>query len=59
MKQADAELEMSSSMLNEEELFGNPDTCVITGCDKELDEDFGESGYYSERYVSASSIFCF
>ncbi len=59
VKQADAALEKSSSILNDEELFGNPDTCVITGCDKELGEVFGESGYYSERYVSVSFIFCY
>ncbi len=46
-------------MLNDEEFFGNPDTCIITGCEEELDEVLGESGHYSERYVSVSSIFCF
>ncbi len=29
-------------MLNDEELFGSPDKCVITCCEEELDEVFGE-----------------
>ncbi len=37
-------------MLNDNELFGSTDNCVITGCDEELDEVFGESGLESERY---------
>lgn len=52
VKRADGALEKSSSMLNDEELFDSPDTCTITGCEEELDEVFGESGYSSERYVS-------
>ncbi len=55
VKRADAAIENSSSMLNDEELFGCPDNCVITGCEKVLGEVFGESGFVSERY----EIFCF
>ncbi len=43
MKRADAAIENSSSMLDDEELFCSPDDCVITGCEEELDEVFGES----------------
>ncbi len=49
VKRADAAIDNSSSMLNDEELFGFPDNCVITGCDEELDEVFGENRFTSER----------
>ncbi len=32
VKRVDAAIDKSSSMLNDEELFGSPDNCVITGC---------------------------
>ena len=51
VKRADAAIENLSSMLNDEELFGSPDKCVITGCEEELDEVFGERGVEYERYV--------
>ncbi len=41
MKRADATMNNSSSMLGDEELFGCPDTCVITGCEEELNVVFG------------------
>ncbi len=37
-------------MLNYKELFGSPERCVITGCEEELDEVFGECKLDSERY---------
>ncbi len=36
-------------MLNDEELFGSPENCVITCCKEEFDEVFGESVFTSER----------
>ncbi len=47
-KRVDAAIDNSSSMLNDEELFGSPNNCVITGCG-ELDKVFGEDGFASER----------
>ncbi len=38
-------------MLNEKELFGCPDNCVITGFEEELNEVFRERGVEYERYV--------
>ncbi len=49
VKRAYAAIDNSSSMLNDEELFDPPEKCVITGCEEELDEVFGESGCTSER----------
>ncbi len=46
----DAAIENSSSMLHDEELFGCPENCVITGCEEKLDEVFGKCGLDSERY---------
>ncbi len=37
-------------MLNDKELFGSPDNCVMTACNEELDEVFGESRLDSKRY---------
>ncbi len=56
VKRADAAIENLSSMLNDEELFGSPDKCVITGCEEELDEVFGERELDSEKY---DNILCF
>ncbi len=38
MKRADVVIENSSSMLNDEELFGCPDSSSVTCCEEELDE---------------------
>ncbi len=51
VKRADAATENSSSMLNDEELFGCPNNSVITGCEEELDDVFQERGVEYERYV--------
>ncbi len=45
-------------MLNNEELFGSPDKCLITGCEEELDEVFGESGLDIERFANFYVCFC-
>ncbi len=50
VKRVNAAINKLSSMLNDEEYFGNPETCVITACKEELDEVFGERGFCSERY---------
>ncbi len=49
LKWADAAIDNSSSILNDEEMFGCPDNCMITGSEEELDEVFGERGFTSER----------
>ncbi len=49
VERADAAIDNSPSMLNDEESFGSPDDCVITGCEEELDKVFGENGFASER----------
>ncbi len=51
VKRADVAIENSSSMLNDEELFGCVDSSLVTGCGEELDEVFGERGVEYERYV--------
>ncbi len=51
VKRADAAIEISSSMFNDEELFGCPENCARTGCEEELDEVFRERGVEYERYV--------
>ncbi len=51
MKRVVAAIENSSSILNNEELFGCPDNCAITGCEEELDEVFGETGVEYDRYI--------
>ncbi len=38
-------------MLNDEELFGCPDSCSITGCEEAFEEVFGEKGVEYEWYV--------
>ncbi len=40
-------------MMNDEELFGSPDNCVITGWEKELDKVFREDRFASERFEFA------
>ncbi len=57
MKRADVAIENSSSMLNDEELFGCADSSFVTGCEEELDEVFGERGVEYERY-DFCVIFC-
>ncbi len=47
----DKAIDNSASILNDEDLFGSPDNLVITGCEEELDEVFGERGDSSDRYV--------
>ncbi len=42
VKRADVAIENSSSLLNDEELFGCADSSLVTGCEGELDEVFGE-----------------
>ncbi len=37
-------------MLNDKELFGSADKCVITCCEERLDDVLGESGIDSDRY---------
>ncbi len=49
MKRADAAIENSSSMLNDKESFGSPDKCLITGCEEDMDEVFGETELDIER----------
>ncbi len=44
-------------MLNDEGLFGCPDSSLVTGCEEEFDKVFGERGVEYERYVLC--IFCF
>ncbi len=56
VKRADAATDNSSSMLNGKEVFSSTDICVITGCEEELDEVFGESGLDSARY---DNFLCF
>ncbi len=51
VKRVDAAIENSSSVLNDDELFGFPENCAITGCEEELDEVFRERGVEYERYV--------
>ncbi len=58
VKRADVAIENSSSMLNDEELFGCADSSLVTGCEEELDEVFGERGVEYERYVFCV-CFCF
>ncbi len=48
-KRADTAIDNSSSKLNDENLFRFPNNCVINGCEEELDEAFGESGFINER----------
>ncbi len=47
-KRADAAIDNTPCMVDNEELFDCPDTCVIIGCEKILDEVFGEGGFISE-----------
>ncbi len=51
VKRADVAIENSSSMLNDEELFGCPDSCSITGCEEEFDKVFEERVVEYERRV--------
>ncbi len=44
VKRADVAIENSSSILHDEEFFGCPDSCLITGCEEEFDKLFGERG---------------
>ncbi len=53
----DVAIEKSSSMINDEELFGCADSSLVTGCEEELDEVFGERGVEYEMYVLCV-IFC-
>ncbi len=59
VKREDAAIEKSSSILNDEELFGCPENCAITGCEEELDVVFGESGVEYERYVCCVFFYFF
>ncbi len=38
-------------MLNDEGLFGCPDSSLVTGCEEEFDKVFGERGVEYERYI--------
>ncbi len=40
VRRADAAIDNSSSLLNNEELFCSPDNCVITLCEEKLDDFF-------------------
>ncbi len=40
VKRVDAAIDNSASMLDDEELFGSPDSCVTTECEEELDNHF-------------------
>ncbi len=51
VKKADAAIDKSSSMLNDKEMFVALDKCLITGCEEELDEMFGESGLGIEMHA--------
>ncbi len=57
MKKADVAIENSSFMPNDEELFGCVDSSLVTGCEEELDEVFGERGVECERYVCCVSFY--
>ena len=59
MKRADIALENSSSVLNDEELFGCADSSLLTGCEEELDEVFGERRIEYERYVCCVCFYYF
>ncbi len=59
MKRADAAIENSSSMLNDEELLGCADSFLVTGCEEELDQVFGERGVEYERYVCCVCFYFF
>ncbi len=50
VKRADAAINNSFSILNDEELFGCPDNYVIIGFEEKLNEVFGESRLDSKRY---------
>ncbi len=55
MKREDAARGISSCMLNDKDLFGSSDKCVLIGCREELDEVFEESGLL----VKGEDIFIF
>ncbi len=45
-------------MPNDDELFGSPDKYLITGCEEEMDDVFGESGLDITRYANFYVCFC-
>ncbi len=47
---ADCALKKSSSMLDDESLFGSSNRSALTGCDEELEEVFAETNEsYSDK----------